>query len=135
VARAHHRSAKNIGGTCHTRCHDANDLDWSHRHAYVLHRVSSENPCIVLDLFRDHLEPFPFAFNLDLQPRRKRPTIAGPHLIKTLTLHRSFFVPAKATSLRAGREAKRNSASDAAALAEPIPFGYFLPAEWTRTLA
>jgi hypothetical protein len=54
--------------------------------------------CIVPHLLRDHLEPFPFAFKLDLQPRRNRPTIASPHLIKTLTLHRSFFVPAKVTS-------------------------------------
>ena len=36
-------------------------------------------------LLSDHLEPLPFAFNLDLQPRRNRPTIASPHLIKTLT--------------------------------------------------
>ena len=37
------------------------------------------------DLLSDHLEPLPFALDLDLQPRRNWPTIAGLHLIKTLT--------------------------------------------------
>ena len=36
-------------------------------------------------LLSDHLEPLPFALDLDFQPRRNRPTIAGPHLLKTLT--------------------------------------------------
>jgi hypothetical protein len=37
-------------------------------------------------LLGDHLEPLPFALDLDLQPRRNRPTIAGPHLVKTLRI-------------------------------------------------
>jgi hypothetical protein len=36
-------------------------------------------------LLSDHLEPLPFALDIDLQPCPNRPTIAGPHLIKTLT--------------------------------------------------
>src|ERR1700688_282498 len=36
-------------------------------------------------LLGDHLEPLPFALDLDLQPRRNWPTIAGLELIKTLT--------------------------------------------------
>ena len=36
-------------------------------------------------LLGDHFEPLPFALDLDLQPRRNRPAIAGLHLGKTLT--------------------------------------------------
>src|SRR5580704_6741400 len=37
------------------------------------------------DLLGDHFEPLPFPLDLDLQPRRNRPAIAGLHLVKTLT--------------------------------------------------
>src|SRR6202795_1548336 len=52
--------------------------------------VRSLDQSVALDfdlphLLGDHLEPLPFALDLDLQPRRNRPTIAGLHLIKTLT--------------------------------------------------